>query len=79
MSQFGTSDHQTYTVTGSQALGRPDGRVAIRLLTKELGYMAFEVDQRAINALRNDLAAAEIASSVRWEKAVRRPALRVRL
>ena len=52
MSQFGTSDHQTYTVTGSQALGRPDGRVAIRLLTKELGYMAFEVDQRAINALR---------------------------
>ena len=59
MSQFGTSDHQTYTVTGSQALGRPDGRVAIRLLTKELGYMAFEVDQRAINALRNDLAAAE--------------------
>jgi len=59
MPQFGTSDHQTYTVTGSQALGRPDGRVAIRLLTKELGYIAFEVDQRAIDHLRNDLTAAE--------------------
>ena len=59
MSQFRTSDHQTYTVTGSQALGRPDGRVAIRLLTKELGYIAFEVDQRAIDHLRNDLTAAE--------------------
>jgi len=59
MSQFGTSDHLTVTVTGSQALGRPDGRVAIRLLTKEVDSIAFEVDQRAIDALRGDLRAAE--------------------
>lgn len=59
MSQFGTSDQMTVTVTGSQALGRPDGRAAIRLQTKELGSIAFEVDQRAIDALRRDLRAAE--------------------
>ena len=59
MSQFGTSDHPTLTVLGSQALGRPDGRVAIRLETKEAGSIAFEVDQRAIDALRKDLAHAE--------------------
>ena len=59
MSQLGTNDYTTLTVLGSQALGRPDGRVAIRLETKELGSIAFEVDQRAIDALRRNLAAAE--------------------
>jgi hypothetical protein len=59
MSQFGTSDYRTVTVLRSQALGRPDGRVAIRLDTKEEGTIAFEVDQHAIDALRRDLLAAE--------------------
>ena len=59
MAQRETKDHTTVTVLGSQALGRPDGRAAIRLQTKELGSIAFEVDQRAIDALRRDLVAAE--------------------
>jgi hypothetical protein len=59
MSGFGTNEWNTVTVLASQAVGRPDGRVAIRLDTKELGAIAFEVDQRAIDALRNDLMAAE--------------------
>ena len=59
MSQFGTSDYQTVTVLSSQAVGRPDRRVAILLATKELGPIAFEVDQWAIDALRGDLLAAE--------------------
>ena len=54
-----TKDQTTLTVTASQALGRPDGRAAIRLQTKELGSIAFEVDQQAIDALRRDLATAE--------------------
>jgi hypothetical protein len=40
-----------------QALGHPDGRVSIGLWTKEL--IAFEVDQKAINALREHLVTAE--------------------
>lgn len=59
MPQFGTSDYRTLTVLRSQALGRADGRVSIRLETKEEGSIAFEVDQRAIDALRRDLLAAE--------------------
>ena len=59
MSQFGTGDWNTVTVLQSQALGRPDGRVSIGLWTKELGAIAFEVDQKAIDALRKDLRAAE--------------------
>lgn len=59
MSQFGTNEFSTVTVLRSQALGRPDGRVAIRLDTKELGAIAFEADQRAIDGLRRDLSAAE--------------------
>jgi hypothetical protein len=54
-----TKDHSTVMVLGSQTLGRPDGRVAIRLETKELGSIAFEVDQRAIDALRRQLVVAE--------------------
>jgi hypothetical protein len=59
MSRFGTSEQYTVTVLRSQAVGRPDGRVAIVLHTKELGSIAFEVHARAIAALRGDLAAAE--------------------
>ncbi len=49
----------TVTVTGSQALGRPDGRIAIRLETRELGSIAFEVNAHAIAMLRRELAVAE--------------------
>jgi hypothetical protein len=49
----------TVHVTGSETMERPDARVAIRLDTRELGSIAFEVDQRAIDALRKQLAAAE--------------------
>jgi hypothetical protein len=59
MAKGETKEHRTVTVLGSVAAGRPDGRVAIRLQTKELGSIAFEVDQRAIDALRRDLMIAE--------------------
>ena len=59
MSQFGTNDYQTVTVLRSQALGRADGRAVIRLDTRELGAIAFEVDRGAIGALRRDLSIAE--------------------
>jgi hypothetical protein len=59
MSQFGTKEWYTVTVLGSQALARPDGRVAIGLETRELGAIAFAVDQRSIDELRRDLSAAE--------------------
>ena len=49
----------TVIVTGSQPMVRPDGRAAIRLETRQLGSIAFEVDQLAIDALRQALAAAE--------------------
>ncbi len=47
------------TVVGSQCLARADGTAAIRLETKELGSIAFEVTQRAIEILRRELALAE--------------------
>jgi hypothetical protein len=59
MTQRETKDHMTVTVVASQALGRPDGRAAIRLQTIELGPMAFEVNQHAIETLRRELAVAE--------------------
>ena len=52
-------EYTTVTVLRSQALGRPDNRAAIRLDTRELGSIAFEVDQKAIETLRRDLLAAE--------------------
>lgn len=54
-----TKDHTTLTVLSSRPVGRPDGRSAIVLETKELGAIAFEVDQRAIDALRRALTIAE--------------------
>jgi hypothetical protein len=50
---------QTVTVLGSQALAQPDGRCGILLETRELGLIAFEVNQQAIDALRQNLAEAE--------------------
>lgn len=47
------------TVPGSQPMVRPDGRAAVRLETRQLGSIAFEVDQLAIDALRQALAAVE--------------------
>jgi hypothetical protein len=54
-----TRDVATVTVVGSQTMCRPDGRVAIRLETRELGPIAFEVDQRAIDTLRREISVAE--------------------
>lgn len=59
MSSRETKDHLTVTVVGSQALARPDGRAAIRLVTKELGSIAFEANQHTIGILRRELATAE--------------------
>jgi hypothetical protein len=54
MSQSGTSDWTIVTVRQSQ-----DGRVSLGLWTKEIGPIAFEVNQQAIDALRNNLKDAE--------------------
>lgn len=53
-----SEDLVTVRVMGSQALGKPDG-AAIRLILSTGQSIAFEVDQRAIDALRRDLTAAE--------------------
>ncbi len=47
------------TVLHSESLLRSDRRAAIELVTRELGPIAFEVDQRAIDALRRHLATVE--------------------
>jgi hypothetical protein len=49
----------TVTVTGSLAVARPDGTTALVLHTREAGSIAFEVDARAVEVLRRDLAAIE--------------------
>jgi hypothetical protein len=50
MSEPHTSNEKMVTVLGSQCLGRPDGRVAICLITRELGSIAFEVTKRSIDS-----------------------------
>ena len=60
MSEPTNTNEKMVTVLGSKCLGHPDGRVAIRLITKELGSVAFEVNKRAIDALRIELATAEM-------------------
>jgi hypothetical protein len=56
----GGEDKTTYvTVLGSQALASPDGFVAIQLVTRERGPIAFLVDQQAIDAIRRSLGIAE--------------------
>jgi hypothetical protein len=60
MSQNGSTKRTNVTVLLSHALGSPEaGEIAILLETKELGTIAFEVDQQTIDALRKDLACAE--------------------
>ena len=59
MSQKETKGLITVTVLGSESLVRADGRIAIRLDTRELGPIAFEVDQQAIDALRRQVGNAE--------------------
>jgi hypothetical protein len=59
MSQFGTSDWTMVTVRQSQAFRRSDGRVSVGLWTKEIGPIAFEVNQQAIDVLRKNLKDAE--------------------
>jgi hypothetical protein len=54
-----TRDVKTVTVLGFQPMVRPDGRAAIRIETRELGPIAFEVDERAIEGLRQAIASAE--------------------
>lgn len=48
----------TVTVLGSRLVARP-GSTALALVTKESGTIAFEVDLRAIEALRKSLDLAE--------------------
>ena len=52
-------DTRTVTVTGSQTMFRPDGWAGIRIETRELGAIAFELNQQAIDALRRQLVDAE--------------------
>jgi hypothetical protein len=49
----------TVTVLRSSSVATPDGQVAIVLETKEAGAIAFLVDERAIAALRRELAMIE--------------------
>ena len=56
-----TRDLTTLTVLGSQSLIRPDGRAAILFRTAQAGSIAFEVDERAIAALRKAIAEIETA------------------
>jgi hypothetical protein len=59
MSERSTGKVRTVSVMGSEPMVRADGRAAIRLDTRELGPIAFEVNQRAIDSLRQAIAAAE--------------------
>ena len=47
------------TVFNSQAIGGTDGRVAMVFETREVGPVAFEVDQRVIDVIRNNLLVAK--------------------
>ena len=49
----------TVTVLGSRAAETPDKRVALILDTREVGPLAFEVNQQAVAAIRESLAAIE--------------------
>jgi hypothetical protein len=59
MSQSRTENWTIVTVRQSQAFRRPDGRISIGFWTKEMGPIAFEVNQQAIDSLRNNLKDAE--------------------
>jgi hypothetical protein len=59
MSAESARDYTSLTIQGSETLLRADNRAAIMLLTKEVGPIAFEVNQQAIDALRLQLSRAE--------------------
>ncbi len=60
MSQNDSRERTKMTLLLSHALGvSGDGRIAISFTTRELGTIAFEVDQQTIDAMRKDLACAE--------------------
>jgi hypothetical protein len=59
MSQSRTENWTIVTVRQSQAFKRPNGRVSIGFWTNEMGSIAFEVNQQAIESLRNNLKDAE--------------------
>jgi hypothetical protein len=59
MSQSRTENWTIVTVRQSQAFRRPDGQISIGFWTKEMGPIAFEVNQQAIESLRNNLKDAE--------------------
>lgn len=59
MDKSETKELQTLTVMASSTAASADGRVAIVLHTKQEGSIAFEVDERAIAALRNEITVAE--------------------
>lgn len=47
------------TLLQSKAVSRDDGQVALVLTTKELGHIAFRVDEVSIDQLRAGIAEAE--------------------
>ena len=53
-------EFKTVTVTKSFAVARPDGRLAMVLVTLEQGAIAFELDATAIHFLRRELDAIEL-------------------
>ena len=53
-------DLRILNVTSSETMLRSDGHAAIRLETKEMGSIGFEVNLQAIAALRRHLARAEM-------------------
>ncbi len=59
MSPRKTPPAKFVTVLRSESLLSSDRRGAIELVTRELGSIAFEVDQRAIDALRRHLTTVE--------------------
>ena len=60
MNERQTRDIRTITVICSQPMARPDGRAAIRPDARELGSIALIVDERAIEGLRQAVAASEV-------------------
>jgi hypothetical protein len=59
-----TGNLNTVTVISSRPLIHPEGRYAIELTTREVGPIAFEVDLRAIQILRKDLASIEASMNL---------------
>ena len=54
-----TDELETITVLSSWAAATPDGRTALVLETVQSGTIAFEVDTKAVAAIRDSLASIE--------------------